>query len=753
MATEKVLKIKVDAETKKALKGMKDLQKQTVKNTAGFKKMGGTIMKFVGAAVVLKGFKDITKAAIKQENSIKALNVALKNTGESFTATQGGIDAMSKNLQKVAAEIQQVTTVGDEASMEVMQLGLSMGVSAGKIGEATKQAIGLSKAYKMDLRASIKMVALAHAGDFNMLQRYIPQLKLAKTTAEKKAIALKAMADGYKVAKGEAETFGGKMTQLGNTFGDFKERLGAGVTQNESFMDSLDGIKKTLEDPAITEGLANIVSGITTMAAQLVNVIGLLGKGATAIRNFGGELGTSFGAFVQGKSIEQIDSAVDGVEAQFNDLLVTVMKTRREFGKGAEDFKNFDRVLQALRNSSGTYEEKMVRLQKIIRDTTESNGDFANAYKETREEIKKNIEETNNIVHGKKEEVIVTDKATEANKGYAGSLKLINPIQTDFKDIIIASIPPIKEMSAEEWVAAQAEKDLADATERLTNAQAELFFNLGNVFGALTRLGGPLGDIAGGFANVAGDVGNLIKGLGGGAFGLKDLPNAINLGISAFQALGPVLKSVGKAIGGFFDMWGDSEWKKLLRSTNDETNAVWDMINTFGMTPGVIDVIKRHLDKLPAGFEATRRALEQLLIDAGVAEKGMKGAAARPALEPDAGDFKPGTDTPVGGFDPSGGGGDKNDFVSAASGFSGVLKRDTVFKAHKGEPVNITPKNQANSGMGGGMGGKIDNRRFNTDITNMFNITDAGIIGVVARAMRTNAGQLKRITKEELKLT
>jgi hypothetical protein len=757
MATTKVLKIKLDAETKQALNALKTTQKQVQKNTAGFKKLGGTIAKFVGAAVILKGFKDITKAAIRQENSIKALNVALKNTGESFTQTKGGIDAMSKNLQTVAADIQKVTTVGDEASMEVMQLGLSMGISAGKIGEATKQAIGLSKAYKMDLRASIKMVALAHAGDFNMLQRYIPQLKMAKTTAEKKTIALKAMADGYKIAQAEAETFGGKLTQLGNTFGDFKERVGAGITENEAFGEALDDIKKLLEDPAITKGLAAMAGGVATLAAKLVDAMGVFPRFINAVQEL-----AKANAELNRVEVDQTAAFEKSLEKanQFMDVI-----------SDTSDMKRFLDMVKRITNSQLTWQEKTEKLNKLFRDMRD--GKLGSGLAEDFEKFRK-VQDDSQISAAKlKVETeklnTVIDKTTKTISSQSiASLDLSDKImqlswwmketghgQQQLKDHIKSTIPPIEETNDELTELIKNYKKTDQSTIFWGESLIKLLGNLSNVFGALTQLGGPLGQLAGGFSNLAGNVGNLIAGIGGG-FGLANLPTIISAGIGAFNSLGSVLGSVGKAIGGFFDMWGDSEWKKLLRSTNDETNAVWDMINTFGMTPGVIDVIKRHLDKLPAGFEATRRALEQLLIDAGVAEKGMKGTAARPALEPDAGAFKPGTDTPMFGSNKNTGSGfnPENDFVSAASGFSGVLKRDTVFKAHKGEPVNITPKNQARMGqMQGGMGDKIDNRRFNTEINNAFTITDAGIIGVVARAMRTNTGSLKRIMKEELKLT
>jgi hypothetical protein len=752
MATTKVLKIKLDAETKQAVKALKTTQKQVAKNTAGFKKLGGTIAKFVGAAVILKGLKDITKAAIKQENAIKALNVALKNTGESFTQSQSGIDAMSKNLQQVAADIQKVTTVGDEVSLEVMQMGLAMGITADKIGEATKESIGLSKAFKIDLRSSIKMVALARAGDFNMLQRYIPQLKLAKTTAEKQKIAFEAMADGYKIAQAEAETFGGKITQLGNTFGDFKERLGAGITQNENFSGSLDDIKKILEDPAITDGLSAIIGMVAELAAMVTKALSVFPKFISSVielKKANEEL-----TRVQTTQAESFDKALKKAE-QFMDLiddptdLKAFWQELEKITSSSDDFSTKATKMNDLFRSmrDGKYGEGLAKdFEKFRKEQTAAAIEAAKLKKETEAltiVTDKNSASTSNNTKTKKEQKTALEQVTESVRKNVSALLLSEKAHKDITSEVRKAIPEVETLK-------DIFNDVTKATEDFGDEAGELFFKLGDIFGALTRLGGPLGDIAGGFANVAGDVGNLINGLQNG-IGLDDIPNVVNLGISAFQAMGSALGSVGKAIGGFFKMWGKSEWEQLMTSTRAQTDEVFRLINTFGMTPGVVDRIKQHLATLPAGFEATRRALEQLLIDAGQADAAMRGIAGRPALEPGAGPFKPGTDTPTFGGNKNTGSGfnPESDFMSAANGFNGILKKDTIIQAHKGEPVSITPKGQA---MKGG-GDKIDNRRQVFNFNNELNVTETAFLQLWKRAFRHDREGIKRVTKEELGLT
>lgn len=171
-----------------------------------------------GAALVAVALKAAQAAGVQEQAEFK-LAVAL---GNAVNKTNVSIDS----LVEYAGELQKVTTFGDETTMKVMQMGLSMGITADKIMDATTSAVGLSKSLNMDLNAAMKMTALAIEGDYNMLTRYLPALKTAKTEAEKTAIVNKAMADGFKLAKAETETYLGKVEQLKNRLGDLFEVLG-----------------------------------------------------------------------------------------------------------------------------------------------------------------------------------------------------------------------------------------------------------------------------------------------------------------------------------------------------------------------------------------------------------------------------------------------------------------------------------------------------------------------------------------------
>jgi len=132
-------------------------------------------------------------------------------------------------LAQEADKIQQITLVGDEQSQKLMTAAANMGISLDQVADATKGAIGLSEKFKdvgLSQETAMKGIALAYEGDFNQLQRYIPELKSASTASEKMAILQREMASGFNMASDAITTNTGKIIQLQNKYGDLKEKVG-----------------------------------------------------------------------------------------------------------------------------------------------------------------------------------------------------------------------------------------------------------------------------------------------------------------------------------------------------------------------------------------------------------------------------------------------------------------------------------------------------------------------------------------------
>ena len=181
--------------------------------TAALAAVGGAM--YTGIRIV----KDLTEAYAKQERAERTLAAALSASGEYTNQRMQG-------LKDYAASIQRVTKYGDEEVLQLMALEKSLGVSGPRLKEATRMTIGLAAATGRNVNSMATYVAMAMQGNFTMLRRYIPALRTTTDKTKQLQIVMDFAARGFRVAEGDARTYSGTLKQMGNAFGDVKERLG-----------------------------------------------------------------------------------------------------------------------------------------------------------------------------------------------------------------------------------------------------------------------------------------------------------------------------------------------------------------------------------------------------------------------------------------------------------------------------------------------------------------------------------------------
>jgi hypothetical protein len=201
----------------------------------------------VGLGAAFVGFRQISRLV---SGSLAAYNEEAEAVNQLGAAlTQLGAGAQLEGMRQFAASIQKMTTVGDEATLQMMQLGATVGQLTGDgLQEASVAAIGLSRAFKMDLEAAMRLVARAAVGETGQLKRY--GIVLADT-ADKTAQFNELLAIGrrhFALAQAETQTFSGKWKQLSNAIGDAKEQLGAMIAENGTLMTTLDLAKQFMEN-------------------------------------------------------------------------------------------------------------------------------------------------------------------------------------------------------------------------------------------------------------------------------------------------------------------------------------------------------------------------------------------------------------------------------------------------------------------------------------------------------------------------
>ena len=251
------IKYVVTADTKKGKAAIKEFDQKvdklgkTSKTAAGgFKtlaaKVAVGVAAFYAASKALKGVirwmgDAVDKAAIQEQAEVD-LRAALESTGREVAAN-------AEHFKKYASELQSATTFGDEQIISAQTLMLQLTKLDRKgIDVATKGAMGLAVVFKQDLSAATTLVAKALAGSFGVLGRYGITVDATLSKEEKRAQLLEKLLVLFERAKAETGTYRGAVEQLRNVYGDLKERIGDAIIKNEAIRESIQDVKKAIED-------------------------------------------------------------------------------------------------------------------------------------------------------------------------------------------------------------------------------------------------------------------------------------------------------------------------------------------------------------------------------------------------------------------------------------------------------------------------------------------------------------------------
>ena len=322
--------VKVDSKgvvtADKRLKGLEKqsgrAEKATTKLTKSFGGMRSAIAA-VGIGLLARKIVNATKA---QEQSIAQLNAAIASTGMAAGLT-------SIELQAMAAEMQNVSTFGDETIMTMQAVMLTFT----KIGKetfprATQATIDLATRMGTDLKSAALQVGkalndpirgldgLGRAGiQFTDQQKdLIKSLAATGEMAKAQSLILKELETQFGgSAKAARETFGGAIEGLGNAFGDLMEADGNGLVDATEQIESLTKMLGSSETKA----------AFNTMTTALITLVGFAADGVVAFTN----LGVAIGEF-----------AGDLVTTDVNEEIVVLEQTVSRLKKSVSEVGSFE---------------------------------------------------------------------------------------------------------------------------------------------------------------------------------------------------------------------------------------------------------------------------------------------------------------------------------------------------------------------------------------------------------------------------
>ncbi len=249
--------------------------KKAGKSAVGFgsmlKKAAVAAAAFLGMRAIIRFAKESIALYGEQEIAVQHLKDSLALLGDTNKASlQSQLD--------FATKVQQATIMGDEEILEQMSLLSSLGSLSGEaLKAATIAAIGLSKAYKMDLKTAMMLVGKAATGNFKSLNLYGIKIDTTKTKTEQFGEVLEMGAKKFALATGETNTQKAAMIRLSNTWGDFKEMIGEAISKHlPGFANSFKVAKVVIENWRLSMDLVwvSVSLGIAGMVADMKHFFG-----------------------------------------------------------------------------------------------------------------------------------------------------------------------------------------------------------------------------------------------------------------------------------------------------------------------------------------------------------------------------------------------------------------------------------------------------------------------------------------------
>jgi len=241
----------------------------------------------LGAAGLITFLSKSVAAAAEQEKAERGLAAAIRLVGDD---SRESLD----DLKAFASGIQQVTTLGDEAVLQLMSLGATSGQLAGRdLKRATTAAIGLAKAFGIDTVAAMRLVARAAVGDTAQLKRYGIMIEQTLPVQEKFNALLRIGERNFALATDEVNTLSGGIQQLKNALGDTMEIIGgvAGGGEDNWFARQAQGVS------ALNSALADTDSNLKSFTDQLGDLYDASKylPGITMLMGFANKLGDFIG--------------------------------------------------------------------------------------------------------------------------------------------------------------------------------------------------------------------------------------------------------------------------------------------------------------------------------------------------------------------------------------------------------------------------------------------------------------------------
>lgn len=181
-------------------------------------------------------------------------------------------------VTRAAAAMQRSTTVGDEEFAAVLTELITTSGDYAKSLQNVQLVADLAAAKQIDLKTAAQLVGRVLVGETGTLKRYGIVVAEGADALETMRLKFAGMAEN------EARTFAGRLKQLNNAWGDFKEALGEALIDASRGPSILDRVTRSVG--WLTDNIASLMALVGNLTRAIVIVAGAmtLGRLVTAIR-------------------------------------------------------------------------------------------------------------------------------------------------------------------------------------------------------------------------------------------------------------------------------------------------------------------------------------------------------------------------------------------------------------------------------------------------------------------------------------
>lgn len=285
------LVIRLQAEVDGFRQNMQSVERETASTAQEVEKQSS---KIEGFAESVKGFAAGAVAALESLSASNFLSGTLDAYSEAEQAgiklsstlkAQGrDVEALGKEYQAFASEMQNATSLSDELFLNMLEQAEGFKLTGDAAKNAVRSAIGLAKGNGQAASSMLRLTAAYEQGNIKtamMFARMVPQLRGIRNESEFVARYQNLVAAGMEAASRSSQTASGRLKLLNETWGDFKEQLGEtvaglvkpiadiGIKAVLAFQELSPEIKRTI---VFVLGLTAAVAGLT-VAVKVLGIV------------------------------------------------------------------------------------------------------------------------------------------------------------------------------------------------------------------------------------------------------------------------------------------------------------------------------------------------------------------------------------------------------------------------------------------------------------------------------------------------